>query len=155
MNDANPDQIALQRFARDRAAPTTFDANPLAMALGTRILSVDEKAGAVRLEFAPDGIFLQGAGVLQGGAIGAMLDFAMAFAVLAALPAGQSCTTANVNVAFLRAAPRGRYVAVGTIARRGSRLAFTQASVFAADAPERVVATATSTLAILGRAQPA
>lgn len=145
----NPDQIALQQFARDPATAVTFSANPMALALGARALEVDADAGMVRLEFLPDGLFVQGAGVLQGGAISAMLDFAMAFAVLAALPTGHSCTTANVNVAFLRAAPRGRYEAVGEITRRGSRLAFTTARVFVAGAPERLVATATSTLAIL------
>ncbi len=149
MKPPNPDQIALKRFAREPGAPAGFSANPLAAALGTRMLAVDERAGLVRLAFAPDAIFVQGAGVLQGGAIGAMLDFAMAFAVLAALPEGQTCSTANVNVSFLRAAPRGDYVASGVISRRGSRLAFTRASVYAADAPERLVATATSTLAII------
>ena len=149
MSVVNPDQAALKRFVRESGAATTFDANPLAMAMGTRILAVDDQAGLVRLAFAPDGIFVQGAGVLQGGAIGAMLDFAMAFAVLAVLPEGQTCSTANVNVSFLRAAPGGDFVATGEITRRGSRLAFTRASVFSADAPHRLVATATSTLAII------
>jgi uncharacterized protein (TIGR00369 family) len=110
---------------------------------------VDLEAGMVRLAFSPDGIFVQGAGVLQGGAISAMLDFAMAFALLAVLPEGQTCSTANANVSFLRPAPRGDYVAVGEITRRGSRLAFARAGVFPADAPDRLVATATSTLAII------
>ena len=145
----NPDQVALQQFARDPATSVTFSANPLARAMGTRVLKLDADTGLITLQFEPDGVFVQGAGVLQGGAISAMLDFAMAFAVLAVLPAGQSCTTANTNVAFLRAAPRGRYVATGSIMRRGRQLAFTQAQVAPADEPERIVATATSTLAIL------
>ena len=103
----------------------------------------------ITLEFTPDAIFVQGAGVLQGGAVSAMLDFAMAFAVLALLPAGQACTTTNANVSFLRAAPRGRYVAIGEIERRGRQLAFTRARLMAADLPERVVATASSTLLIM------
>ena len=149
MKHVNPDQVAMKRFALDAGVHVDFAANPFAKALGTRVLAVDLEAGVVRLAFSPDGIFVQGAGVLQGGAISAMLDFAMAFAVLAVLPEGQTCSTANANVSFLRAAPRGDYVAVGEITRRGSRLAFTRASVFPADAPDRLVATATSTLAII------
>ncbi len=145
----NPDQIALQQFARDPATPVTFSANPLARAMGTRVLNLDADTGLITLQFDPDGVFVQGAGVLQGGAISAMLDFAMAFAVLAVLPAGQSCTTANANVAFLRAAPRGRYVAVGEIIRRGRQLAFTRSRLFASGTPEQIIASATSTLAIL------
>ena len=149
MKHVNPDQVAMKRFALDAGVQVDFAANPFAKALGTRVIAVDLEAGMVRLAFSPDGIFVQGAGVLQGGAISAMLDFAMAFALLAVLPEGQTCSTANANVSFLRPAPRGDYVAVGEITRRGSRLAFARAGVFPADAPDRLVATATSTLAII------
>ncbi len=149
MREPNPDQRALHLYLEDARQLPSFSSNPMAAALGTRLVALDGRTGTITLEFAPDAIFVQGAGVLQGGAVSAMLDFAMAFAVLALLPAGQACTTTNANVSFLRAAPRGRYVAVGEIERRGRQLAFTRARLMAADLPERVVATATSTLLIM------
>ncbi|HPP99180.1 MAG TPA: PaaI family thioesterase, partial [Ottowia sp.] len=100
------------------------------------------------LAFAPDPLFIQGTGVLQGGAVTAMLDFAMAFATLAALPVGGSCATVNLNTAFLRPAPRGRYLAVGEVERRGRQLAFTHARLLRED-DGQTVATATSTLALV------
>lgn len=149
MPEPNPDQHALHLYLKDARNLPSFSANPMARALGTRLLALDGQSGTIKLEFTPDPLFVQGAGVLQGGALSAMLDFAMAFAVLAVLPAGQACTTANANVSFLRAAPRGCYIAIGEIERRGRQLAFTRSRLMAADAPERVVASATSTLVIM------
>lgn len=102
----------------------------------------------MELAFAPDPLFIQGTGVLQGGAVTAMLDFAMAFATLAHLPVGGSCATVNLNTAFLRPAPQGRYIAVGEVERRGRQLAFTHARLLREE-DRAVVATATSTLALM------
>lgn len=148
MKPVNPDQLALHQFVNGNGA-APMDANPMAVALGTSIVRVDRELGEVELHFEPADLFVQGAGVLQGGAVTSMLDFAMGFSVLANLPAGYSCATANLNVAFLRAAPRGGYGAIGQIERRGKRLAFTRASLFPIGAPQQPVATASSTLTIL------
>lgn len=145
---ANPDQALIHRFLAQPDQPLAMDANPMAVALGTRLLRVDAAAGLVELAFEPDPLFIQGTGVLQGGAVTAMLDFAMAFATLASLPPDHSCATVNLNTAFLRPAPRGRYRAVGEVERRGKALVFTHARLLR-DADQQVVATATSTLAVL------
>lgn len=150
MREPNPDQLALHQWQKDKSTTPCFAANPMARALGTRLISLDPESGAIKLEFAPDGIFVQGVGVLQGGALSAMLDFAMAFSLLGVLPPNQGCTTASVNVSFLRAAPRGLYVATGEIEKRGRQLVFSRASLASADDPDRPVATATSTLVIIG-----
>ncbi len=144
----NPDWIDLQRFIREGQAAATLTSNPMASALAMRMEQVDIAKGEITLSFEPQGLFIQGAGVLQGGAVSAMLDFAMAFAVMATLPAGQSCATSSLNIAFLRPAPKGRYVAVGETERRGKVLAFTRARLYQEGASERVVATATSLLAL-------
>lgn len=150
MSRTNPDQAVLHRFIETGPIKgLELAANPLAQALGTRIMRVDARAGEVELTFAPPAFFIQGAGVLQGGAVSAMLDFAMAFAVLAALPAGRTCATVNLNVAFVRAAPQGRYTAIGQIERQGRQWAFTRASLFPDNALDKLVASASSTLSIL------
>jgi uncharacterized protein (TIGR00369 family) len=145
---ANPDQALIHRFLAQPDQPLAFDANPMAIALGSQLLRVDAQAGIVELAFTPAPLFIQGTGVLQGGAVTAMLDFAMAFATLAHLPVGYSCATVNLNTAFLRPAPQGRYLAVGEVERRGRALAFTHARLLRAE-DRQVVATATSTLAVI------
>lgn len=145
---ANPDQALIHRFLASDRQPMAFDANPMALALGSRLLSVDAPAGRVELSFEPQGLFIQGTGVIQGGAVTAMLDFAMAFAALAHLPVGRSCATVNLNTAFLRPAPQGTYIAVGEVERLGKALAFTHARLLRAQ-DAVVVATATSTLAVV------
>ena len=150
----NPDQELIHRFLADGGRPIPFDANPMARALHAELHGANLEAGRVELVFAPDPLFIQGTGVLQGGAVIAMLDFAMAFATLAYLPVGASCATVNLNAAFLRAAPEGRYTSIGHVERCGRQLAFTHARLLrGADrtvgAHEgTVVATATSSLVV-------
>jgi uncharacterized protein (TIGR00369 family) len=145
----NPDWIDLQRFIREGPAAATLTCNPMSDALGLRMEQVDLAKGEITLSFEPQGLFIQGAGVLQGGAVSAMLDFAMAFAVMAGLPEGQSCATSSLNISFLRPAPKGRYIAIGETEKRGKALAFTRARLFQEGASDRVVATATSLLALI------
>jgi acyl-coenzyme A thioesterase PaaI-like protein len=82
---ANPDQALIHRFLAAPSQPLRINSNPMALALGMQLLRVDAAAGVVELAFTPDPLFIQGTGVLQGGAVTAMLDFAMAFATLALL----------------------------------------------------------------------
>jgi uncharacterized protein (TIGR00369 family) len=145
---ANPDQALIHRFLAGDGRPLPFDANPLARALGAELRAADPQAGRATLAFSPGPQFLQGAGMLQGGVLTAMLDFAMAYAVLAQMPLGGSCATVNLSVAFLRPAPQGRYLAHGEIERRGRHLAFTRAQLLREE-DGRTVATATSTLALM------
>ena len=130
---SNPDQALIHRFLAAGGRPALGEA--------------DAQAGAVTWAFVPEPLFLQGAGVIQGGALTAMLDFAMAFATLAHMPIGSSCATVNLNTAFLRPAPRGHYLATGEVERRGRQLAFTHARLARAE-DGQVVATGTSTLAL-------
>lgn len=145
---SNPDQALIHAFLSGGQVPMSVDSNPMALALGTRLLSVHPGAGIVELSFEPQPLFIQGLGVLQGGAVSSMLDFAMAFAVLAHVPVGVNCTSVNLNTAFLRPAPAGRYVATGEIERCGKSMAFAHARLVH-QARNQVVATATSTLAVL------
>jgi len=125
-----------------------IDSNPMAKALQSTLLKVDRERGEVEIGFEPGDLFIQGTGVVQGGAVTAMLDFAMAFATLASLPPQASCATVNLSTSFLRPAPQGRYIAAGTVDRCGKTLAFTQARLVRADTGQ-VVATAASSLAVL------
>jgi len=142
----NPDQALIHRFSLD-AAPVAIDTNPFAQALRAQLLRVNREAGLVELSFEPDGSFLQGLGMIQGGIVCAMLDFAMAFAVMARLPAGEAATTVNINVSYLRAVRRSVVQATGSLDRLGKNMAFARAHLAASDGT--LLATATSTLAVL------
>jgi len=145
---ANPDQALIRRFMEGDGQPLLFDANPLACALHAELRAADAQTGRASLAFDPDPLFLQGAGMLQGGVLAAMLDFAMAYALLTQMPIGGACTTINMSTAYLRPAPLGRYLAHGEIERRGRQIAFTRAQLLRED-DGRVVATGTSTLALM------
>ena len=150
----NPDQALIHRFVQSGLVALPIDSNPMAQALGSTLLRVDRERGEVDIGFEPADLFIQGTGVLQGGAVTAMLDFAMAFATLASLPPQASCATVNLNTSFLRPAPQGRYIATGTVDRCGKAMAFSQARLVRADTGQ-LVATASSSLAVLASASPA
>ncbi len=147
----NPDQALIHHFVQQGGGAMPIDSNPMAKALQSTLLRVDRKCGEVEIGFEPGDLFIQGTGVVQGGAVTAMLDFAMAFATLASLPPQASCATVNLNTSFLRPAPQARYIATGTVDRCGKALAFTQARLVRADTGQ-VVATASSSLAVLAPA---
>ncbi|TXI70007.1 MAG: PaaI family thioesterase [Limnohabitans sp.] len=144
----NPDQALIHRFLQQGGGAMPINSNPMAKALQSTLLKVDRERGEVEIGFEPGDLFIQGTGVVQGGAVTAMLDFAMAFATLASLPPQASCVTVNLSTSFLRPAPQGRYIAAGTVDRCGKTLAFTQARLVRADTGQ-VVATAASSLAVL------
>ena len=144
----NPDQALIHRFVQQGGVVMPIDSNPMAQALQSTLLRVDREQGEVEIAFEPAGLFIQGTGVLQGGAVTAMLDFAMAFAVLAKLPLQASCATANLNTSFLRAAPQGRYKAVGVVDRCGRAMAFARAQLLE-ESSGKLVATASSSLVVV------
>ena len=66
---ALPVTFACWLFIDGGRLPMAVDANPMAQALGMALHSVDEVRGNVELGFEPCASFLQGTGVLQGGAL--------------------------------------------------------------------------------------
>jgi uncharacterized protein (TIGR00369 family) len=82
----------------------------------------------IELSFEPNEFFFRTQQLIQGGATATMLDLAMAFVALAAAPDGQSVTTANLNIAYLRVIRPGKLRALAEIERRGRNLIFTRAN---------------------------
>lgn len=149
MNHVNTDRSLVLEFLAGAAKPLAVTSNPLAGDLGGELLELDADPGEALLAFTPPARFAQGSGVLQGGVVATLLDFAMAFAAHAVL-AGRERTfaTACLSVNLLRPAPPRRYLARGQILRAGRAVLFAQASL-AAQAHDRPVATATSVLSII------
>lgn len=143
----NPDKVLLDSHRPGDVLGFEAKEQPFARALGAQLIAVDAVNGIVRLRFTPGQDFIQGMGVVQGGAVSAMLDFAMGFAGLAMMEPGVQVATATMTVAFLRRADPGTYVARGLVERRGKSLLFARAEL--RNAAGHLVATGTASLAVL------
>lgn len=146
----NKDQVMLAELVREGVPEggVDFGASPICERLCARVLALDVAAGTIDLKFKAGEEYVHGWGTVQGGIIVAMLDFAMAMAVLAGLEKGQSIATSNINTEYLRPAPPGDFRATAEIIRKGRRLAFARAELF--DANGKHVASATTTNVITG-----
>lgn len=143
----NEDQLLIRRLQRKEIEHAPIVSSKLADALSGRISAVDPDSKWIELSYEPGPFFFQAEQVIQGGATATMLDFAMAFVALAAIPDGQSVATVNLNVAYMRAAKAGVLRAVGEIERQGRTLIFTRARLM--QGGDNLVATATSTLSVI------
>lgn len=144
----NPDQQLLRAFIAEGEVPLAFSSSAMAQALEGHLVNANPEKGVVALCFKPPALFLQGNGVVQGGAVASMLDFAMALTALLVMPDGYSAATTNLNLVFLRSVKAGQsLLAEGYLERRGRSLVFSRAEL--KDEHGVLLATATSTLAVL------
>ncbi len=121
----------------------------LSEAMNGQILEMDPDTGHAVLSFAPDERYLQGAGVIQGGIVAAMLDFAMALSAFARLPPGKSVGTVSLTTHFLKPVTPGLHIARSKLDRMGGRMIFASAELTRDGAPA-LLATATAVMAITG-----
>jgi uncharacterized protein (TIGR00369 family) len=142
----NPDRARIREFLASPDVPLAFDSSPLLLALGTTIVSAGN--GRVLLRFEPAPLFMQGASVVQGGAVSAMLDFAMAAAIMTTLDDNVHFATASLTVSFLAVVKPGALLAEGEIDRIGRRNGFARASLRAEEG-DAILATASSVLTML------
>lgn len=108
-----------------------------------RLLALDLEAGKTRITAELDERWVNGNGVIQGGVVAGILDFAMAFTVLARRGSSLAMATTNLDVAYLRPAYPGHFEAAAELISLGRSVAFLRAEMFGADG--KCVATATST----------
>ena len=85
-------------------------------------------------------------GVVHGGVAYSMADSAMAVGLISTLGRGQECATIESKISYLSAVREGTLRCRASILKKGKRVAFTEAEVFAGD---QLVAKATGTFAIL------
>ncbi|MGN5478299.1 PaaI family thioesterase [Cupriavidus basilensis] len=101
------------RMLRSQALP------PVAGLLGGVVRRVDLEAGSLESDYVATDAFLNPAGQVQGGMLGAMLDDVTAMLVTATLEDGASCSTLNLNLSFLRPAQPGPLQGRARLERRG------------------------------------
>jgi uncharacterized protein (TIGR00369 family) len=121
---------------------------PITQTLGGRVRSASPEEGLLTLDYVATDAFLNPAGQVQGGILGAMLDDVTASLVTATLEAGESCATLNLNVSFLRAAKPGALAGRARLVRRGRDVCHVEGEL---SQDGRAVATAAATCLIVRR----
>jgi uncharacterized protein (TIGR00369 family) len=138
---APPSSQYVDRVQRGEAEPP-----PVTTMLGGRIRALDRAAGLLRSDYLATGAFLNPAGQVQGGMLGAMLDDVTAFLVTATLAEGEHCATLNLNVSFLRPARPGLLVGTARTQRRGREVCHVSGEL---SQDGRVVAAATASCMVV------
>jgi 2-hydroxymuconate-semialdehyde hydrolase len=122
---------------------------PYALLLGMRFTGAAD--GSATFEMPARSDFYNPNNVVHGGAITSLADSAMGFAVVSTLSPGESFTTAELHVNFLRpaTADSGILRSTGRIVHRGQQVAVAEAEVV--DQQNQIIARASSTNLILQR----
>lgn len=96
--------------------------------LGIELESVEPGIASLTLEIRDD--LRQNNGVVHGGAIASLIDSATAFALIPLLDDGETATTVDLSISYLRPLLKGKVKASARVLRLGSRIIALSAEVF-------------------------
>ncbi len=130
--------------AMRRSGPNGF-APPIAQLIGMRAVAFDE--GSAVLELDADGRHANPMGTLHGGVLCDLADLAMGVACYSTLESGESFTSLELKINFLKPVWTGRLTAHAQIKKGGRTTALLECEV--RDEKGSLVAFATSTCIIL------
>jgi uncharacterized protein (TIGR00369 family) len=114
---------------------------PVAELLGMRLVEVDE--GRAVFELDTDSRFWNPMGTVHGGVLCDLADAALGVCWASTLAEGETFTTVELKINFLRLVREGRLHAVGTVTKRGRHVGMTECEV--TDREGRLVAKASAT----------
>lgn len=118
---------------------------PVAELIGLRLVSVEP--GHVVMEMDAERRHANPMGTVHGGILCDLADAAMGMAYASALDEGETFTTLELKINFLKPVWAGRLVATGRLVKGGRTVGLTECDVM--DDKERLVARASSTLMTL------
>jgi uncharacterized protein (TIGR00369 family) len=124
---------------------------PCSQLMGWHLIEADRQHSRVRIGFEGRPEFCNPGDNIQGGLLSAMLDDAMANAVLLHTDGAVYAATISMNVNFLSPAKVGRLVADAWVVQAGKTVAFAEAKL--TDAAGVAIATATSTARLIDAAK--
>jgi len=107
-----------------------FEPPSSAKLLGWTLRAIDTDAGTIEIGFAADERFLNPAGTVQGGIIGAMLDDTQGPALFGHTHGEIYAPTIDCHISYMKAARPGSFVARGRVVSLGKTIAFTEAELF-------------------------
>ena len=124
---------------------------PIARLVGFRLTAIE--AGRSRFEMTADERLANPMGTLHGGVLCDIADAAMGVAYGSTLAEGESFTTLELKINFLRPVWRAQLVAEGIVVQRGRTVGLTECTI--TDEKGRLIARATSTCLTLRGEQAA
>jgi uncharacterized protein (TIGR00369 family) len=129
---------------------------PVAALLSARPLACDPQRGHITVGFEARREFCNLMGSIQGGMLAAMLDLAMAFAVLCTLEDGHAVPSLEMKTSFLLPAWPGALIGEGLVVRKGRSIAFMEGRLLDSEGNLLALSSATGQLRLLrAPAQPA
>ena len=114
---------------------------PIATLVGFRLLSIE--IGRAQFALDADARHANPMGTLHGGVLCDIADSAMGMAYASTLEDGESFTTLELKINFLRPVKEAHLIADGVVVQRGKTVGLTECSV--TDDRGRLIAKATST----------
>jgi uncharacterized protein (TIGR00369 family) len=114
---------------------------PMALLIGLRLVAIEP--GRARFELDADHRHHNPMGTLHGGILCDIADSAMGMAYASMLDEGETFTTLELKINFLRPVRAARLVADGTVVQRGRTAGMTECTV--TDDTGRLITKATST----------
>jgi len=126
---------AIRQMLRDDTPP------PIATLLGFTLTTIEPGRAVVAFEAQPR--HASPLGTLHGGVLCDIADAAMGMAYASTLDEGETFTTLELKINFLRPVWNGRLTAVGRVVKGGRTVGLTECDI--TDDTERLVARATST----------
>ncbi len=130
----------IRRMLRGEAPPP-----PVAALVGFTLTSVEP--GQAVIEFEATARHANPMGTLHGGILCDIADAAMGIAYASTLEEGETFTTLELKINFLKPVWTGKLRAVGSVVKRGRTVGLVQCDVL--DENEQLVARATSTCMVL------
>ncbi|HEX8707163.1 MAG TPA: PaaI family thioesterase [Pyrinomonadaceae bacterium] len=106
--------------ARQQSIREALEKVPFAALLGIKIGKLEPGAATLYLEIRDE--LKQNNGLLHGGVTASLVDTAAAFAILTVLEPGQTTTTIDLTIHYLRPLTAGRASATARVVRSGRRL---------------------------------
>ena len=119
----------------------TLDKVPFAKLLGIELESVEPGHAVLSMKIRED--LKQNHGVAHGGSIAAVIDSAMALAIMPLLAENERTTTVDLTIHYLRPLTEGTARASARVVRAGKRVITVSAELF--DEQQKLAATALST----------
>ncbi|WP_236199549.1 PaaI family thioesterase [Pseudomonas pseudonitroreducens] len=126
LND-NPDRALLEKIISEQDFDFALETTEGLKELGARL--VNGSPGELEFSFLVSPKAVQGNGVVSGGTLMTMLDYAMAYAVLSKLPFGKTCATTSITVNMQSAATPKLLKVTGSVDRVGRQVAFARSAV--------------------------
>lgn len=123
------------------------DTNPLAIALGMRLIAASE--GRIHVGYTVGEGFTQGNGMIQGGIVSALLDFGMIFAAFSQTPVGTTLATVAQTTNYFRPALSGELFVEAELEKIGRSMVNARAALF--DAEHKCIASATAPIAVIAQ----